>query len=121
MNDLSIKIRDLRKHQALTQAQLARRVGITQAFLAEIEGGRKRPSIEVLEKLCDTLGCSADYLLGITKVSDLKTLEQSSPSPQRRGLSQQMLDEIAKRNLSEDELRLAIKLAVAMKDDKNSP
>ena len=110
----------MRKHQALTQAQLAHRVGITQAFLAEIESGRKRPSIEVLEKLCDTLGCSADYLLGITKASDLKILEQS-PSPQSRGLSQQMLDEIAMRNLTEDELRLAIKLAVAMKDNKNSP
>lgn len=120
MNDLSKKLRQKRKLHGLTQAQLAQRVGITQAFLAEIEVGRKRPSIEVLQKLCDVLGCSADYLLGISQPRYHKTLEQPMPHTglESRGITRQMLDEIAERNVSADELRLAIKLAKAMKDDK---
>ena len=122
MNDLSKKLKAKRKLQGLSQTQLAQQVGITQAFLAEIESGRKRPSIEVLEKLCDRLGCSADYLLGITQPRHHSTLEQplAMQTLLSRGITPQMLDEIAERNLSADELRLAIKLAKAMKNDNST-
>ena len=122
MNDLSKKLKAKRKLQGLSQTQLAQQVGITQAFLAEIESGRKRPSIEVLEKLCDRLGCSADYLLGITQSRHHSTFEQplAMQTLLSRGITPQMLDEIAERNLSADELRLAIKLAKAMKNDNGT-
>ena len=122
LNDLSKKLKSKRKLQGLSQTQLAQQVGITQAFLAEIESGRKRPSIEVLEKLCDRLGCSADYLLGITQPRHHSTLEQpvAMQTLLSRGITPQMLDEIAERNLSADELRLAIKLAKAMKNDNGT-
>lgn len=122
MNDLSKKLKAKRKLQGLSQTQLAQQVGITQAFLAEIESGRKRPSIEVLEKLCDRLGCSADYLLGITQPRHHSTLEQplAMQTLLSRGITPQMLDEIAERNLSADDLRLAIKLAKAMKNDNGT-
>lgn len=121
MNDLSKKLKAKRKLEGLSQTQLAQQVGITQAFLAEIESGRKRPSIEVLEKLCDTLGCSADYLLGITQPRHHSKLEQPGAMQTLlgRGITPQMLEEIAERNLSADDLRLAIKLAQAMKDEKS--
>ena len=122
MNHLPIRIKQLRKQKGLTQIQLAQRIGITQAFLAEIESGRKRPSLEVLEKLCDTLDCSADYLLDIAQPREYKTFEQSAmDSLTSRGITQQMLEEIAERNLTGEQLRLAIKLAQTMQDDKNSP
>lgn len=123
MNEMSKKLKQKRKQQGLTQAQLSARVGITQAFLAEIESGRKRPSIEVLEKLCDSLGCSADYLLGITQSRHYKVLKQPDlpPSLLSRGITHEMLSEIADRNISGEELKLAIKLARAMKDDAHSP
>ena len=122
MNEMSKKLKQKRKQQGLTQAQLSNRVGITQAFLAEIESGRKRPSIEVLEKLCDTLGCSADYLLGIARTRHYTSLKQPSlpPSLISRGITHEMLNEIAERNISGEELKLAIKLAKAMKDDKGA-
>lgn len=122
MNHLPKRIKQLRKQKGLTQIQLAQRIGITQAFLAEIESGRKRPSLEVLEKLCDTLDCSADYLLDIAQPREYKTFEQSAmDSLTSRGITQQMLEEIAERNLTGEQLRLAIKLAQTMQDDKNSP
>lgn len=119
MNDLSARINQRRKMQSLTQSQLAERVGITQAFLAEIEKGRKRPSLEVLEKLCDALGCSADFLLGITPNRQYKLLQEceAESSLLSRGITAEMLDEIAARNISSDELRLAIKLAQTLKED----
>ncbi len=119
MNDLPKRISQRRKMQGLTQSQLAERVGITQAFLAEIEKGRKRPSLEVLEKLCEALGCSADYLLGITPNRQVKVLQECEPESSllSRGITSEMLDEIAARNISPDELRLAIKLAQTLKED----
>lgn len=118
MNDLPRKISQRRKLQGLTQTELAERVGITQPFLAEIEKGRKRPSLEVLEKLCDRLGCSADYLLGIPPNRQYQALQENElpPSLLSRGITAQMLEEIASRNISEDELRLAITLAQTMKN-----
>lgn len=119
MNDLPKRISQRRKMQGLTQSQLAERVGITQAFLAEIEKGRKRPSLEVLEKLCDALGCSADYLLGITPNRQYKVLQEceSETTLLSRGITTDMLNEIATRNISPDELKLAIKLAQTLKDE----
>jgi transcriptional regulator with XRE-family HTH domain len=119
LNDLPKRINQRRKMQGLTQSQLAERVGITQAFLAEIEKGRKRPSLDVLEKLCDALGCSADYLLGIPPNRQYKVLQEDQPQSSllNRGITAEMLDEITARNISPDELRLAIKLAQTLKDE----
>jgi transcriptional regulator with XRE-family HTH domain len=121
VNDLPKKISQRRKLQGFTQTQLAQNVGITQAFLAEIEKGRKRPSLEVLEKLCDALGCSADYLLGIPPGRHRKTLQEENAVPSSllsRGISEEMLKEIEDRNITKDELSLAIKLAKAMKEEE---
>ncbi len=122
MNDLPKRISQRRKLQGFTQTQLAQSVGITQAFLAEIEKGRKRPSIEVLEKLCDALGCSADYLLGIPPSRHHKTLQESAiPSSLLcRGITDDMLKEIEDRNITSDEFRLAIKLAQTMKEERKN-
>ncbi len=117
MNDLPKKISQRRKLQGFTQTQLAQSVGITQAFLAEIEKGRKRPSLEVLEKLCDALGCSADYLLGIPKSRHHKMLQENPPSHISPVITEEMLKEIEDRNITQDDLRLAIKLAQAMKEE----
>lgn len=40
----------------ISQNKLSKLVGITQAFMNEIESGRKSPSIEVLIKICEELG-----------------------------------------------------------------
>jgi len=116
LNDLPKKISQRRKLQGFTQTQLAQNVGITQAFLAEIEKGRKRPSLDVLEKLCDALGCSADYLLGIPKSRHHKMMQENT-SLIGRGITDEMLKEIEDRNITQDELRLAIKLAQTMKEE----
>ena len=45
-----------RGHADLTQAQLARRMGTTQAVIARLESGRTRPSTRTLERLAKATG-----------------------------------------------------------------
>ena len=44
-----------RKKLGISQNKLAKLVGITQPFMNEIESGRKKPSIDVLERICHHL------------------------------------------------------------------
>ena len=117
LNELSDKIRLLRKSQRLSQTELAERVGITQEFMSEIERGKKKPSIQVLEKLCDALECSADFLLGLEVPNDVNVLEEQRI---RGGLSSEMLDEMMQSGVSDSEMRLALKLAKVMHNEKDN-
>lgn len=104
MKDFSDKIRLLRISKRMNQKQLAKAVGISQPFLSDIEKGKRKPSIDVLHKLCDALSCSSDYLLGIhNKSSKLQEADQYD------GLSPESLVMIRERNVSDEELRTAMR------------
>ena len=45
-----------RAHAHLTQAQLARRMGTTQAVIARLESGRTKPSTRTLERVAEATG-----------------------------------------------------------------
>ena len=47
---------DKRRHSGLSQARLAEKAEISQSFLAEIERGKKRPSVPVAKKIAAVLG-----------------------------------------------------------------
>ena len=117
MNDLSDRIRLLRKSQRMSQTQLAERVGITQEYLSELERALKKPSIPVLEKLCDALGCSADFLLGLETTKETTKVEETHT---RGSLSSEMLDEMMRSGVNDSELRLALKLAKVMRSEDDA-
>jgi transcriptional regulator with XRE-family HTH domain len=55
----------LRKQRHLTLLQLARRVGVTEAYMSMLESGaRKNPSLAMLKKLAKALGVSVAELVG---------------------------------------------------------
>ena len=56
MKDYKELIRHRRQELGISQNQLAKRVGISQPFMAEIESGRKKPSLDVLMRICAELG-----------------------------------------------------------------
>ena len=56
-------IQRLREKRFLSQAELARRVNISQSMLSQIEKGIKNPSLLVGKEIADALGCSVDRLL----------------------------------------------------------
>jgi len=61
---LASRIRQQRARLDITQATLARLIGMSVAGLIAIEKGKTDPRASRIEKLAEVLGVSADYLLG---------------------------------------------------------
>ena len=49
-----------------SQTAFAARFGLKQAIYSHYETGRKKPSLEVLVDMAQTLGATNDYLLGLS-------------------------------------------------------
>lgn len=64
--ELGKNIRKLRKINKLTSVELARRAGIKQSYLSQIETGKRSPSIEVIQSISRELGSTVSELLGET-------------------------------------------------------
>ena len=56
--DYRTLIREKRKEKGLSQESLAKLVQVSQPFIAEIESGRKKPSVDVLMRICAVLDIS---------------------------------------------------------------
>ena len=56
--DYRTLIREKRKEKRLSQERLAKLVQVSQPFIAEIESGRKKPSVDVLMRICAVLDIS---------------------------------------------------------------
>ena len=52
-----------RKQRALTQADMAREIGVSQPYLAQLENGQREGSVWVYQRLARRLGVSVDELL----------------------------------------------------------
>jgi len=64
MTSLGERIRELRLHQEMTQSELARRVGVAQPRISELENGANRnPAIGTLDKIAQALGVPIGILL----------------------------------------------------------
>ena len=50
----------------LTQLDLARLSGFQACAISHFEAGRRDPTAASVRRLCISLSCSADYLLGLT-------------------------------------------------------
>ena len=70
-------IRALRRRLRMTQGQLAKRVKMSQSYIAKVESGSKNPTIETLEKIFRGLHCSLTFLL-ISDMQPDKILEQQA-------------------------------------------
>lgn len=77
------KLKTSRKNAGMTQAQLAEKIQKASGTISAYEQGLKYPSIDVLVQICEILGISSDYLLGLTDNLPLKmgglTDEQMQP------------------------------------------
>lgn len=56
------RIRGVRRASGFSQMRLAEEAGITQGYLSDIEGGRKKPTVEVIERICKALGIEPETL-----------------------------------------------------------
>lgn len=65
MNDYKFgnKIYELRKHADLSQAEIAKMLGVTNKAVSKWETGKSKPSTDVLKKLSEIFNISMDELL----------------------------------------------------------
>lgn len=62
----------LRAQAGYTQKTFAQEVGISQRMVAYFEGENGNPPLPILRKMVKALGCTADQLLGLEKVTERK-------------------------------------------------
>lgn len=67
----------LRKEQGLTQAELARALGVSQQTVFAYELGDRRVTVPMVPKLAKTLDVSVEELMGITKPQRIKRQRRS--------------------------------------------
>ena len=61
---LSTLLRELRERKDMSQLQLAKRAGVTQSYISDLEAGtKKNPSVAILKKLAKALGVPPTELL----------------------------------------------------------
>lgn len=60
---LALRVREERRRAGYTLERLAERAGITGAFIAHIEAGRKRATLDTVSKLAAALGMRTSDLL----------------------------------------------------------
>ena len=65
---MGVRVLLRRRELKITQEQLAERVGVSCSFIGHIERAEKKPSVETVVALCDSLDITADYLLRGQKV-----------------------------------------------------
>ncbi|MDR1836741.1 MAG: helix-turn-helix domain-containing protein [Treponema sp.] len=69
-----INLKELRKNNKISQAKLANLCGSTQAYIAEIEVGKKFPSPDMIERIASALNIESYCLFQNKVFSDNKLL-----------------------------------------------
>lgn len=64
------ELRKLRQQRGLTQEKLAELVDLSVPYISHLERGTKKPSLEVLTRLAESLGVTVDRLLAGNQVTD---------------------------------------------------
>ena len=61
MLDYSLKIKDLRKHLSLTQDQFAADLSVSRSIISQIEIGKFKPTLELLNDIARKYNIDANY------------------------------------------------------------
>jgi len=69
-----INLKDFRKSRKISQAKLAEMCESSQAYIAEIEVGKKFPSPDMIEKIASALEIESYYLFQNTAITDNRVL-----------------------------------------------
>lgn len=64
MASFSERIKELRLSSNLSLRQLSKLTNISHSAISAYEKGKREPSFESIEALCDVFNCDIDYLLG---------------------------------------------------------
>lgn len=65
-----MNIKEIRVRKNLTQADVAKALGVSSVVYCRYETGARQPSVETLIQLADIFGVTVDYLLGRQEIED---------------------------------------------------
>lgn len=63
MSRIGEKLRTLRQQQGLTSRELGRILGVSNAYIIQIENGQRRPSIDLVARMSRFFNIPADILI----------------------------------------------------------
>ena len=78
------RLKEIRQGKNLSQADIAKALGVTRQAISLYEKGDREPKLETWQKLADFFNVLVDYLLGISKdrstltIDDLNAEEQEA-------------------------------------------
>ena len=77
---IGLKIKERRKHQGLTQENIANQLDVNPSHISNIECGHAKPSLTTLVRIANILQCSVDYFLegeySFRRKDDVETLDR---------------------------------------------
>ncbi|MBR4607567.1 MAG: helix-turn-helix transcriptional regulator [Lachnospiraceae bacterium] len=92
-NLIGLRIKEVRKRQGVTQAQLAEMADLSVSYVSHVENAKKKVSLETLLRMCNALEITLDDLLAGTQAnaktdyqSDIGLLLRDCSSEERRFL-----------------------------------
>lgn len=108
-------IKQLRKERDITQADLAKAVGVTTSSIGMYETGVRNPSYDVIVKLAKYFNVSTDFLLGntVNDIEELPDFEEEDTSELKI-----LFDKI--RDLSEDDQKRINAIVEAFKRENQN-
>ena len=89
---LAEKLALSRKKNKLSQAQVAKYIGVSPSAVSAYELGEVTPSLEILMKLANLYRVPADYLLGISYPRESVALDTSKLTKQQLVALQNLID-----------------------------
>ena len=75
-----MKLKELRRKQGITQAELASRIGVVESAISLYESGKREPDISTLIKIAKCLNTTVDYLIDMPNNANNKTQQQQEES-----------------------------------------
>lgn len=63
MENIRKRIKELREKRGLLQKEVAEKIGVTRETINNIENGKSKGNIEMIEPLCRVLGVTPTYLI----------------------------------------------------------
>lgn len=62
-----MRLKEIRAEKKITTIELGKRLGVVPSTITNWEKGLRKPDVDMLVKLTEVFGCTADELLGIER------------------------------------------------------
>jgi len=84
IQESGVLLRLLRRRFRMTQAQLSKKSKVPQTSIANIESGKKKPTLQTIEKLLEAMGMRLALLPVCTKTADQLIREQAKSAAREK-------------------------------------